>query len=475
MSDMFPSRKTRRQEKEKSSGCLIWILAALAFVIAACAGAYYANSSSLFEKKEPPKKPVVEKRMEAHDKTIVMLMGVDQREDDVGRSDTLMVAMLDPKKHKVALLSIPRDTRVKMKKYGYDKINAAYAYGGHKLTQSSVEDLIGVSVEHYVQIDVHAFRRIIDALGGVDIDVEKRMYYEDPWDDDGGLVIDLYPGEQHMDGDTAITYVRYRDEEGDIGRIARQQKFMRAVLDKITSPSTIPRLPAVIKEVFSCVETDMSLRQMLEFANSLIDAQKYGMDTEMIPGIPMYIDGISYWVPELKKLRTTVARTLDVTPSSSDMDAWDEEYREYQRALPSSATSISISEYNRRISNDEDRSDEIRKRREEVESRYDDDDDDDDRNNRDNRDDRDDRTESSSNHRQISDNNNSEHEPRRHGNVNNDPRNNDDYQNRVDTSYESESIRITEPEVELPDSSSNIGSTEAIPAPVLGIPEAKTP
>lgn len=466
MSQMFPSRKDRQKDMKKNnkSGCLTWIILAVAFVLAAFAGAYYTTSSSLFEKPDVEKKPTVEKRMEAHDKTIVMLMGVDQREDDVGRSDTLMVAMLDPNKHKVALLSVPRDTMVKIEKYGYDKINSAYAYGGHKLTQDTVEDLIGVSIEHYIQIDVHAFRRIIDALGGVDIDVEKRMYYEDPWDDDGGLVIDLYPGEQHMDGETAITYVRYRDEEGDIGRISRQQKFMQAVLDKMTSPSTIPRLPAVVKEVFSCVETDMSLRQMLEFTNSLIEAQKYGLETEMIPGIPMYIDEVSYWVPDLKKLRTTVAKTLDVTPSSSDMDAWDEEYREYQRGLPSGATNMSISEYNRRSSSDEDRSYEIRKRREEVESRrYDDDDDDDypppQRTHRQNSDYEEERSES----------------PRTHGNVSREVYQEDDSSSR--DSYTYESPRSTELEYDFTDMTipEEGSSTEAMPAPVLGISGGKTP
>ena len=170
-------------------------------------------------------------------------MGVDERDDDVGRSDTLMVATLDPKKDQAALMSVPRDTRVKIKGHGWDKINAAYAYGsakggpeaGEKLAQRTVEDFLGVNMDHYVVVNIQAFQKIIDAIGGIDIDVEKRMYYEDPWDDDGGLIIDLQPGMQHMDGKTAVTYVRYRDEEGDIGRIKRQQKFMKACMDKVTS------------------------------------------------------------------------------------------------------------------------------------------------------------------------------------------------------------------------------------------------
>ena len=161
--------------------------------------------------------------MRAENVVHVMILGVDQRADDVGRSDTLMVATLDKDSGKGALLSVPRDTRVAIEGHGYDKVNHAYAFGGHELSQKTVEQLLGVPMDHYIIINTSAFERIIDALGGVDIKVEKRMHYEDPWDDHGGLVIDLYPGEQHMDGKKAIQYVRYRDGEGDIGRIGRQQ------------------------------------------------------------------------------------------------------------------------------------------------------------------------------------------------------------------------------------------------------------
>ena len=122
---------------------------------------------------------------------------------------------------------------------------------------------------------------------------------------------------QHMDGKTAVTYVRYRDEEGDIGRIKRQQKFMKACMDKVTSPAIIPKLPSVIGEVMSSVKTDLSFRQLLEFAGTLKEAQKNGLKTEMVPGKPLYIDGVSYWIPDLQKLRTTLAETLGITLNAS--------------------------------------------------------------------------------------------------------------------------------------------------------------
>ena len=317
----------------------IWPYVAIVFLffVAAAAGALFA-STSLLDKEDP--KAEEEHLLTAKDKATIMIMGVDQRADDVGRSDTLMVTMIDPKKNKAALLSVPRDTRVKIKGHGYDKINAAYAYGGHKLSESTVEGLLGVRIDHYIIINTHSFQRIIDALGGIDINVEKRMYYEDPWDDDGGLLIDLQPGKQHMDGKTAVTYVRYRDEEGDIGRIDRQQKFMKAVVEKLASPAVVTRLPAVIKEVMDSIETDLSFRQLLEFAGTLKNAQKNGLKTDMVPGRPLYISGISYWIPDILKLRQTVAGTLDIDLNASMRAAMERESHEYENSIPAGATEV---------------------------------------------------------------------------------------------------------------------------------------
>ena len=333
----IPPRKNK-----KKSRIWPWVLAAFIFLGAALAGAYFASSS--LEDKPVVNKEKKEELLTAKDKSTIMIMGVDERADDVGRSDTLMIATIDPKLDQAALLSIPRDTRVKIKGHGYDKINSAYAYGGEKLTQSTVEDFLGVNMDHYIIVNVKAFQRIIDAIGGVEIDVEKRMYYEDPWDDDGGLLIDLRPGLQHMDGKTAVTYVRYRDEEGDIGRIKRQQAFMQACMDKVTSPSIIPKLPSVIAEVFESVKTDLSVRQLLEFAGSLQKAKNHGLKTEMVPGRPMYIEGISYWIPKVSELRTALVDTLGITMNSTMRSRIERAEAEYESSIPSTATEVPASD-----------------------------------------------------------------------------------------------------------------------------------
>lgn len=316
----------------------------LAFFAAVGAGAFLA-STSLFD--APRRLARLDRANEtllvATDKTTVMILGVDERDDDVGRSDTLMLATVDPKQKQVSLLSIPRDTRTLIQG-SYDKINSAYAYGGWKLTRDVVEDLLDTPVDHYVLVNTRSFPRIIDAIGGIDLYVESRMYYVDEWDDavPGGLVIDLYPGMQHMDGVTAMSYVRYRDEEGDIGRIARQQRFMRAVMEKVTSPAIVTRLPAVIRECMGAVETDLSFRQILELAGSIKEAQGNGLRAEMLPGRPLYIDEVSYWVPDLTETRTRLASTLGITMSQKARAEMEREQREYEASIPSTAREVPL-------------------------------------------------------------------------------------------------------------------------------------
>ena len=331
-------RREDVKKKKKTSYWKYFIVLIFVFVLSGIGGAFFANA--LIDNKPEYTEAVQDGLLVTKDKATVMIMGVDKRNDDVGRSDTLMVATLDPDKNQAALLSIPRDTRVKIKGHGYDKINAAYAYGDRKLSQQTVEGLLGIKIDHYIVIDIHGFTKIIDALGGVDIDVEKRMYYEDPWDDDGGLYIDLQPGMQHMDGKTAVTYVRYRDEEGDIGRIRRQQKFMKAVMDKLVSPAIIPRLPSMVSAMYDAVETDMSISELLSFMGTLQEAKDNGLKSEMLPGKPVYIDDISYWIPDISKTRQILASTLGVKMNSSITNSIEYDAQEYEESMPDNAVEI---------------------------------------------------------------------------------------------------------------------------------------
>ena len=262
----------------------------------------------------------------------IVVMGCDIRKDDVGRSDTLFVVMLDKSKKNAALLSVPRDTRVKIKGHGWDKINAAFAYGGQKLTRETVQDFLGIKLDNYVLVDFRGFKGLVDAVGGVDINVEKRMYYYDPYD---GFEIDLRPGMQHMDGKTAMQYVRYRDEEGDIGRIRRQQKFLMALYKHIASKNIIAKIPGVSKQIMSMVKTDLSLKEMVELGNVMRDmVEKDGLKMSMVPGEPEYIDGISYWIPDIPKMRQKMADMQGVKISekfNENTKKLEQEYKNFAK------------------------------------------------------------------------------------------------------------------------------------------------
>ena len=289
------------------------------------------------------------------DRVNIMLMGVDEREEDVGRSDTLMVASLNADQDKVSLLSIPRDTRVKIKRHGYDKINAAYAYGGEALSQSTVESFLGINIDHYIIVNTNSFGKMIDAIGGVDIDVDNRMFYEDPWDDNGGLVIDLKPGLQHMDGKTAITYVRYRDEEGDAGRVRRQQKFMRACFDKLSDPSMVMKLPEIVKEARNAVKTDLSISEMIEIAKTLkmADESTEGLKTGIVPGRWAYINGVSYLLPNIERLGEVVTDNLGIESEKIDKHFENIAY-EYEESVPIYLDNLS-DEYDENVNKEKDR------------------------------------------------------------------------------------------------------------------------
>ena len=211
------------------------------------------------------------------------------------RSDTMMLARLDPLNKTVSVLSIPRDTRVLIpeRRY-YDKINAAFAYGGEQLARKAVANLTGVPVNHFVALKVNGLINMVDILGGVEIDVERNMRYVDHT---AKLDIDIKKGVQVLDGKQAHHYVRFRhDEIGDIGRVQRQQKFINGVVSKALSPATIVKLPKLVQSAQENVITDMSNKELLKIANFARTIKKEDIKMVMLPGTFGNIGGASYWI-----------------------------------------------------------------------------------------------------------------------------------------------------------------------------------
>ena len=223
----------------------------------------------------------------------VLILGVDRRPGDVGRSDVLLLA--SPRVTAgLRLLSIPRDTRVELPGRGTAKINAAYAYGGADLTRQTVSSLLEIPIEGYVVLDFEAVRAVVDALGGITVEVDKRMRYSDPYQD---LVIDLEPGRQRLSGEQALGFVRYRsDARGDLARVERQRAFIGALVAELGKPSTWPRLPAAYHALRAHIETNLNDIELLRFGLACALTAQRGVAGETLPGRSATRGGASYWL-----------------------------------------------------------------------------------------------------------------------------------------------------------------------------------
>ena len=245
------SRPVRKKRKLRW-GRLVFVLLVLAVLLT---GAFWGTVWIYDNFINPPKVDVVgasdkiTQNEKLNKRINILLLGIDDGDSDAApdepkRTDAMMLASFDPGDNKVALLSLPRDTKVQIPgRAGWDKLNAAYAYGGVMMAKQTVANLLQVPIHYYVLVDWRAFIDVIDLIGGVDLYVEKDMYYEDPYAD---LVIDIKHGYQHLDGKRAGEYVRFRkDELGDIGRVQRQQKFMKAAAAQIFNIDTVTKIPAL--------------------------------------------------------------------------------------------------------------------------------------------------------------------------------------------------------------------------------------
>lgn len=235
----------------------------------------------------------------------VLVLGVDERPDDPGRSDTLFVVRIGD--GQVRVLSIPRDTLVRIEGHGEGKVNSAYTYGGPELAKQTVAGLLKLPIDHYVKVNLAGFRQMVDLIGGVPYDVERPMRYEDPYD---GLVIDLKPGPQLLDGRKAEQYVRFRHDEigDDLGRIHRQQAFLKAAARHALRPANLPRLPQLLYTASQQVETDLPAADQLRLARAGYAAQQAdAIVQETLPGHSDYVGDLSFYLPDQKELARLMA------------------------------------------------------------------------------------------------------------------------------------------------------------------------
>lgn len=240
----------------------------------------------------------------------ILLIGTDNTGE--GLADTLILARVDTERKRIAALSIPRDTRANIPGLGVRKINSAQPEGGYQLTEATVSQLLGIPINYYLQINSLGLEQLVDAAGGIEVEVEKRMHYDDHW---GKLFIDLQPGLQRLNGQQAVGYVRFRhDPLGDIGRMERQQKFLRALAKQLATPVMIPHIPALVRASRKAVKTDLSIRDLTYLAALArhLDAADVALAT--LPAQPVDIRGISFMQLDADGVKRAVADVLYDSP-----------------------------------------------------------------------------------------------------------------------------------------------------------------
>lgn len=247
-------------------------------------------------------------------KTIAIL-GTDK---EGNRTDVILVVHFNSQTKRTDVISIPRDTKVDWKEdqkaclpddyrgLEVSKMNEMTHYSQMRYIRGTVvneiEAILGAKVDHYVIISIDAFKNIVDAIGGVEVDVPRCMKKDDYAQD---LHIDLYPGLQLLDGEKAQQFVRFRDyRNGDVDRITAQQQFLKAFADKVMSPEIITKIPKIISVLFTSVRTDIAFTEIGDYLPYVKDLDRSQISFHTLPGEGRYENGVSYYFKDMENIET---------------------------------------------------------------------------------------------------------------------------------------------------------------------------
>lgn len=239
----------------------------------------------------------------------VLMMGVDEREGDRGRSDTLIVLTVNPQTKTTKMLSIPRDTRTEIIGKGLDdKINHAYAFGGVEMSMDTVENFLDIPIDYYMQINMEGFQDIVDAVGGVTVNNDLDFNY-------GG---EHFPkGEILLNGEKALKYsrMRYEDPRGDFGRQSRQRQIIQGVIKKGASFSSLTKFDEIFEALGKNIKTNMKFDEMVDIQSNYKDAGKSIQQMD-VTGSGTKMDGVYYYIvseEEKQKLQQALKQHLEIT------------------------------------------------------------------------------------------------------------------------------------------------------------------
>ena len=252
--------------------------------------------------------------------TNILILGVDDSERQ--HADTILLLSFSNETGNSRIIAIPRDTWISSRSNS-GRIGSLYAWGGATALVREVSKLLGISIHQYIIIDLSTFAELIDILGGLDIYVEENMDYED---ESAGLSIHIEQGYQHLSGEEVQKYLRYRGEKlGDVGRVQRQQKFIKALYAKVLQLDTIPKLPAIADLFRNRMETSAEIFDSAHLANVLRKMSSDPPTTLMLPGSENE-DGA--WIPNMAELEARISELFplqDIVPQSDEGDADSEQ------------------------------------------------------------------------------------------------------------------------------------------------------
>jgi LCP family protein required for cell wall assembly len=259
-------------------------------------------------------------RAEAGDPQTILLVGSDRRYEErdikgAARSDTLMLVRLDPDERVISVLSIPRDLRVDIPGVGTRKINDAYSEGGTALSLRTVRELTDLEINHVVEVNFRGFRQLVDAIGCVYVDVDRRYYHSND-----GLPqsqhyaeIDVPAGLQRLCGQDALDLARFRHDDNDVMRAARQQNVLRAAKDQLSTGRLISNRKRLLRIFANATRTDRSLattRGLLTLLKLALYTRSDPVRQVPFPARFVSEDGADYVVASDASIRRTVRRFL---------------------------------------------------------------------------------------------------------------------------------------------------------------------
>ena len=299
-----------KNDKKGVKKVIIIVSSILIFLVLGSIVYFYSFLSSLNHKNNG-KMSITPKEVKSNEPINILLLGVDIGEPGKaatkvrGRTDTMMVVNYNILEDKLSIVSIPRDTLITLNNKR-EKINAAHAIGGVKASIDAVENLLGIDINYYAMIDYSGFRELVDALGGIDMDITRNMNYDDP---SQNLSIHFKKGEKvHLDGKKAEEFFRWRKNndgtgfaDGDLGRIQNQHLFIKKVMEKVKSPTTLVRIPKILKTIPKYMDTNMEADSIIKYGYKIKGLSDENIKTATLKGEAKYIKGISYFIYNKEK------------------------------------------------------------------------------------------------------------------------------------------------------------------------------